>query len=185
MTLRTLFLVLVIAAAASAQPLGVGVKLGVPATDAFDVLPLPTFTPFDADQRPFMFGPYLELRLPANFAIELDALYRSYEFRNETINESTTAWEFPLLLKYRFASGLIRPYVAGGPNFRHFSDIKFATLKNTSNYGVTLGAGLEFNVILIKVAPEVRYTAWTLREFDTTLLQSNRNQFSVLFSIGF
>jgi hypothetical protein len=185
MPLKTLVLFVALSSALMAQPLGVGVKLGVPATDAFDVFPLPSFSPFDAEQRPFVFGPYVELRLPARLAIELDALYRSFEFRNATINESADSWEFPLLLKYRFSSGFIRPYAEGGASFRRLSDIGFTTLQNRSNYGVVLGGGLEFNVLLFKIAPEIRYTGWGKREFDEPLLQTNRNQLTVLFSLGF
>ena len=170
---------------AAAQPLGVGVKLGVPATDAFDVLPLPTFTPFNADQRPFVFGPYLELRLPANLAIEIDALYRSFEFRNAGVAETATSWEFPVLVKHRFASGLIRPYFDVGASFSRLSDIRFQTLKHRSNYGLVVGGGFDINALLIKISPEIRYTAWGFRNLEGPGVETNRNQLLGLFGIGF
>jgi hypothetical protein len=47
-------------------------------------------------------GPTIELHLPARFSLEFDALYRSH------------VWDFPLLLKYRFTGGPMRPFVSGG-----------------------------------------------------------------------
>jgi hypothetical protein len=182
---KTLLGLFVLCAAATAQPLGIGVKLGVPATDAFDVIPVPTFTPFTADQRQFVFGPYLELRLPANLAIEIDALHRSYEFRNAQGGETATAWEFPVLVKHRFGSGLIRPYFDVGASFSRLSDIRLQTLKHQSNYGLVVGGGFDINALLFKISPEIRYTGWGFKNFDGPAVDSKRNQLLVLFGIGF
>lgn len=186
---KTLLLAFVLgcglAGAALAQPLGTGIKLGVPATDAFDVVPIPTFSPFNADQRPFVFGPYLELRLPAKLAIELDALYRSFSFRTQAGNESGGAWEFPLLLKYRTRNGLVRPYLEGGASFNRLTDIKFSAIKNRTAAGFVLGGGIEFNALLIKIAPEIRYTRYGRPNFEGGTLESNQNQLTVLLGIGF
>ena len=180
---KTILGLFVFAGLAAAQPLGVGLKLGVPATDAFNVVPFPNFTPLNAHSRPFTFGPFVELRLPANMAIEVDALYRSYQFRSLGLN--TNSWEFPVLVKHRFASGLIRPYFDAGASFSRISDINLATLKHRSNYGLVLGGGFDINALLIKFSPEIRYTAWGFKAFEGSGIESNRNQLTVLFGIGF
>lgn len=182
---KTLLGLFVFAGLAAAQPLGAGLKLGVPATDAFDVFPVPNFTPLNADARPFTFGPFVELRLPANMAIEVDALYRSYQFRTTAGGLDTNSWEFPVLVKHRFASGLIRPYFDVGASFSRISDINLSTLKHRSNYGFVLGGGFDINALLIKFSPEIRYTAWGFKAFEGTGIESNRNQLTVLFGIGF
>ena len=185
MLTKTILCLFVAAGFASAQPLGAGLKVGVPATDAFKVLPVPTLAVFTGESPRYTFGPYVELRLPAGMAIEVDALYRSYSFRNAGVGVSGNSWEFPVLIKHRFASGLIRPYFDAGASFMRLSDISFASLNHRSNYGIVVGGGVEFNLLLIKVAPEIRYTGWAFRNFDGAQVQSNRNQLTVLFGFGF
>jgi hypothetical protein len=182
---KTILGLFVFCGLAAAQPFGAGLKLGVPATDAFEVLPLPTFAPFSAGDRPFTFGPYVELRLPANLAIELDALYRSYTFRNADLREDASSWEFPVLVKHRFTSGLIRPYFEVGASFLRFSDISLQNLIHRTNYGPVVGGGFEINALLLKISPEIRYTWWGLKNFDGPGVETRRNQLTVLFGIGF
>ena len=54
--------------AAMAQPFSIGVKGGIPLNDG-------TVGGKD-ESRPYVIGPSAEVRLPAGFAIEVDALYR-------------------------------------------------------------------------------------------------------------
>jgi len=182
---KTFLSFLVFAGFASAQPFGAGLKVGVPATDAFKVLPVPTFAAFTDDQPRYTVGPYVELRLPARMAIEVDALYRSYDFINAGVGAPASSWEFPVLVKHRFAAGPVRPYFDAGVSFLRLSDINLASLNHRSNYGVVVGGGVEFNLFLVKVSPEIRYTGWAFRNFDGSLVQSNRNQLAVLFGFGF
>jgi hypothetical protein len=182
---KTLLCFLVIAGFTFAQPLGAGLKIGVPATDAFKVFPLPTFAVFTAESPRYLVGPYVELRLPAKMAVEVDALYRSYDFRSAGVGASASSWEFPVLVKHRFFASPVRPYFEAGPSFSRLSDIKLSSLNHLSNYGIVVGGGLEFNLFLIKVSPEVRYTGWAFRNFDDPQIQSNRNQLAVLVGFGF
>jgi hypothetical protein len=182
---KTILCLLVTAAFASAQPFGAGIKIGVPATDAFKVLPVPTPSVFTGESHKYEVGPYVELRLPANLAIEVDALYRSYDFRSSGVGASASSWEFPVLLKHRFGAGLVHPYFDAGVSFSRLSDIKLSSLNHRSNYGIVVGGGVEFNLFLVKVSPEIRYTGWAFRNFDGTELQSKRNQLAVLFGFGF
>jgi len=96
--------------------------------------------------------------------------------------EKKNVWDFPLLLKYRFHVGTLRPFVSAGYYFsRESSDstwlsqctgkqgsctpagypsnLQFAGQSNyTSNIrGVVGGAGLEFKTRYITIAPEMRY----------------------------
>ena len=185
MLTKTILGLLIAAAVAVAQPFGAGIKIGVPATDAFKVLPVPTLAVFTADQPRYTVGPYVELRLPAGMAIELDALYRNYDFVTVAGSSSTSSWEFPLLVKHRFGFPLIKPYFDAGVSFSRLSDIKLSSLNHRSNYGIVVGGGIEFNLLAIRVAPEIRYTGWAFRNFDDALIQSRRNQVAVLFGIGF
>jgi len=170
---------------ASAQPFGAGIKLGVPATDAFKVLPVPTLAVFTGDSPRYTVGPYVELRLPARMAVEVDALYRTYNFSSAGVGTSASSWEFPVLVKHRFPVPVVKPFFDAGVSFLRLSDINLASLNHRSNYGVVVGGGVEFNLFLIKVSPEIRYTGWAFRNFDGSLVQSNRNQLAVLFGFGF
>src|SRR5690349_4830922 len=182
---RTLVTFLFLAFAAEAQPLGAGLKIGVPVTDAFKVLPFPTFAVFTADAPRYTVGPYVELRLPARMAVEVDALYRSYDFRSAGVGATASSWEFPVLVKHRFPVPLVKPYFDAGVSFSRLSDIKLSSLNHRSNYGLVVGGGVEFKLFLIKVSPELRYTGWAFRNFDGAQLQTIRNQLTVLFGLGF
>src|SRR5689334_14073656 len=163
MLLKTFLFIFVAAGSVFAQPFGMGLKVGVPVTDAFKVLPVPTPDVFSGDSPRYTVGPYVELRLPARMAVEVDALYRSYDFRSRGVGASASSWEFPVLVKHRFNAGLVRPYFDAGVSFSRLTDISLASLNHRSNYGVVVGGGLEFNLFVVKVSPEVRYTGWAFR----------------------
>lgn len=182
---KTLLYILVAAGFATAQPFGAGLKVGVPATDAFKVFPVPSPSIFTGESPRYTVGPYVELRLPAGMGVEVDALYRSYDFRSSGIGLSASSWEFPVLVKHRFASGPVRPYFEAGPSFSHLSDIKLSSLNHLSNYGIVVGGGVELHLFLIRISPEIRYTGWAFRNFDGSEVQSKRNQLAVLVGFGF
>src|SRR5205814_5398215 len=62
------------------SPIGIGVKGGVPLNDAF-VVQQSNPIRYVADTHRYTFGPYVDLRLPAGFGVEVDALYKTYEYR--------------------------------------------------------------------------------------------------------
>lgn len=181
---KTFLSLLVVAGFAYAQPFGAGVKVGVPATDAFKVLPFPTLATFTAGSPRIVAGPYVELRLPAGMAVEVDALYRNYDFVSAGVATSAGSWEFPVLVKHRIALPLVKPFFDAGVSFSRLSDIKLVSLNHRSNYGVVVGGGVEFNLFLLKVSPEIRYTGWAFRNFDGQV-QTKRNQLAVLVGFGF
>src|SRR5260370_12155535 len=110
---NTLLLYLVAAVSLFAQPVSVGVKAGVPLTDALSVRPGAALQYLEDTHR-YTVGPFIELRLPAHLALEIDALYRSYEYSQVTrrmVTQSVNSWEFPVLAKYKLLGGPIQPYI--------------------------------------------------------------------------
>ena len=211
--MRPLFLFLLGAAAALAQPFSFGVKAGVPLTDFLSTVQSPNFG-FNSNTKRYIVGPTVELRLPFGLGIELDALYRRLDYTSSAnlvdvfISGSTTgnAWEFPLLAKYRFPSKVLRPYVDAGIAWDTLSGLTQTitqtvfptrtTTTTTSNpaelnkntvTGFVTGAGLDVKVLLIHRSPEIRYTRWGAQHFLSSNggLQSSQNQAEFLLGITF
>jgi hypothetical protein len=175
--MKTFLLLPVFAVFAAAQPVGAGLKLGLTLTDAISFQAPITQSPN------FVVGPYVEVRLPKGFAIEGDALYLSGIYSGVATGGSS--WEFPVMAKYKFRSGIFRPYVEGGVAVSHLTDLKnVVEVNHKSNFGVVLGAGLEVHVLFLRIMPEVRYDGFLLRNVESPgVFQSNKNQ--ALFLVGF
>jgi hypothetical protein len=176
--------------AEESSPIGIGVKGGVPLNDAF-VVRASNPVNYIADTHRYTAGPYVELRLPAGFGIELDALYQTYEYRQvvpaPTLDRKSHDWQFPLLVKYRFLPGPIKPYLEAGASFSHLSVRDVRELNDRNTWGLVVGGGLDIKAGPVHFTPEIRYTGWTSRHFESpgTLLQSNRNIAAVMLGIGF
>lgn len=187
------FFFLAFGSAMFAQPFSVGVKLGAPVTDAFNV----AAGEYRNTSLRLVVGPTVEVRLPLGFAIEVDALYQhvSYDFASRALasRASANSWEFPVLAKYRTPFPLVKPYVEGGLAFNHIGNVSSLAgdLKHSSNAGIVLGAGIEIKVIKLRISPEIRYTRWTLESIqaigsvNTSTLTSNQNQADVLIGFSF
>ena len=75
--LKTFFLFFVgIAPVLAQSPFGFGLKAGVPLNDALSTSPSSAIPYFENTHR-YVIGPFVEVRLPARFSVEVDALYRS------------------------------------------------------------------------------------------------------------
>jgi len=187
---------------APAQIVSFGVKAGAPLMEAL---------PYDSagqyvDTGRWTVGPTVEFHLPARVSIEIDALYLRHrvissmavngpgvtatllDFRN-----SVKAWDFPLLLKYRFGKEAIHPFVDAGFQLTHESS-NFTTrcLSNgagcasvsipapfedsLNRAGPVAGAGVEFRRGRLRFAPEVRYTR---------LNKPSTNQVTILVGVTF
>jgi len=174
----------------SSSPIGIGVKGGVPLNDAF-VVRQENPVDYIADTHRYTFGPYLEVRLPAGFGLELDALYQTYEYRQvvpaPVLDQNSHAWEFPLVVKKRFLPGPVKPYLEAGAAFSHLSVRDVRELNDRNTWGLVVGGGVDFKLGWLHLTPEVRYTGWTSRHCDSpgALLQSNRNVAAVPLGIGF
>ena len=205
--IRALALFLTVTAAGSAQLIGLGVKVGTSLNDV-DVALDPQHA-WQSD-TPFIFGPQFELRLPAGFAIELDALYTNLKLKPASIAATVTglntfdtdSWEFPIMLKKKFGKGALKPFILTGASFRRLTDIRnvgsFITgntrerntsdLDGRSSTGFVLGGGLEVKLLFLRISPEIRWTRWGTESFTQGLhdvFQLNRNQAQVLVGFGF
>ena len=159
--IRTLSLVLgALAAQAIAQPISVGLKGGVPFSDAFKLSGTTLTIP--ASTRSLIIGPTVEIHLPFGLGVEVDALHRSL---SATSTDTGSQWEFPILLKHYFLPGPVRPYGEGGISFNHLSG--FSSLAKSpvgvitsGTVGFTAGGGIELKISRIRIAPEIRLTFW-------------------------
>jgi opacity protein-like surface antigen len=188
--LKSISLFFVVTVSLLAQPVSVGIKAGVPLTDALSVQSSGPVQYIENTHR-YTVGPYVELHLPARLVIEVDALYRSYDYRQilpTSTSQPVSSWEFPVLGKYKLLGGPIRPYIEGGVAFSRLTNIpEVIELNHRNNYGIVFGGGVEFHLGIVRITPEVRYNGWTLQNFSSPLgaLTSNRNQATVLVGIGF
>lgn len=211
--MRLTCLLLLSAVAGGAQPIGFGLKGGLPLNDFLNAAKSQTFR-FDTTTNRYIVGPSVELRLPHGLGIELDLLYRHFGYSSfgsiagsslvVDARTSGSAWEFPLVGKYKFGSGLVRPYVEAGVSWDRLSGLTQAVntavqgvfthsgetssppeLNKNTTRGFVMGAGLDIKAILIHVTPEIRYTRWGAKHFIDPggLLNSNQNQGE--FLVGF
>jgi len=154
-----------------AQIVSVGVKGGVPALDST--------TTRDESKR-YVVGPTVELRLPANFAIETDALYQRLGSSTNllfpitangtppagasptgsfpsTLRQRGNSWEFPLLVKYYtpYVKHL-HPFVSGGFSFRTIGvegqGINILTFANNATQTVAFERNFRTNLAVGAVA---------------------------------
>ena len=176
-------------AALQAQPVTFGLKGGVPFSDAFKISGATITIP--ASTRSLIIGPTVEIHLPFNLGVEVDALHRSL---TATAPNSGAQWEFPILLKHYFLPGPIRPYGEGGVNFNHlsgFSDIAKspAAFIKSGTTGFTAGGGLEIKISRVRIAPEVRLTFWKDANVNYTITSigviSKQTQASFLIGVSF
>jgi len=190
---KTFFLFLLgIAPVLAQSPFGFGLKAGVPLNDALSSDPSAPI-PYVQSTHRYVIGPFVEVRLPARFSVEVDALYRSYDYRQLSgwivapPAVSPGAWEFPVLARKALLGGPIQPYIEGGVALSHLSVADVVELNHRNNYGIVLGAGVSVHLGLFRIAPELRYNGWAFKDFEspTGSLQSNRNQVVVLVGIGF
>ena len=198
-----LAIVMLTGVSAWAQPFSAGVKVGLPLTDFINTASGQSSTVTNR----YIVGPTAELHLPFGLGIELDALYRHFNYRNvigsgasAVINVNTAGdWEFPLLLKYRFKGELARPFVSGGVAWDRISGLSSTIsqsvssgsvvnpsgVKDSNTVGAVVGVGLDLHFI-IHVLPELRYTRWTSQHFNVNnVLSSNQSQAEFMVGITF
>ena len=175
----------------AAGPLAFGLKFGVPLGDMIDAK-----APYQSAFKRWTLGPVIDLDLPAGFGAELDMLYKGTGY---TINSQSTAaasWEFPLVAKYKIGKGPVRPYVGAGVSFRHLGDLQqlgdpsLLFDKSQGSRGFVMEGGVRFNLKLVKIAPELRYTHWdnspiTLGNLSSQVVNYRQNQVEFLVGITF
>lgn len=197
---------------AYSQPFTLGVKLGAPLTDFLSTIQTPTINYHSGTNR-YLVGPTVELRLPFGLGVEVDGLYRHYNFQGEgsisppgsslQTRGSTSAWEFPLLAKYRLPARIVRPFADAGvawdtlQGFRQtvtvISPVPIRPPANlnqpthNTTTGVVVGGGLDVHAPYVHVSPEIRYTHWGNRHFFSPNggFSSNQSQTELIVGITF
>jgi opacity protein-like surface antigen len=202
---------------AFSQLFSYGVKGGVPLTDFVDAASgtnAAGFIDFATHTNRYIIGATGELHLPFGLSIEVDVLYRHFNYQEASqaagvaTTGSTTgnAWEFPLLGKYRFLrTRLMRPYVDAGVAFDTLSGVSQTVrntinsittttstgsplqLQNSTTRGYVFGGGIDIKFLVVHIQPEIRYTRWGAEHFfDVSgLLHSSENQGEFLLGITF
>lgn len=194
----------------NAQPIGGGVKGGLPLSDAFRL----SGEPVTADRPRWVGGPFIEFRLPARLAVEIDALYEGLRFdyrfgrpglAEEISTTTASTWQFPILLKYRFSDSKVRPFVSGGVAAYRIGGIKqsgelisrlpseirsaISRVGNSFvNGGGVVGGGVEFKAGPLRIAPEIRFTRWAIDKSVGTndvSVRLNQARTQLMVGIGF
>jgi opacity protein-like surface antigen len=211
--MRSLFLFLLAAVSACAQPFTAGVKLGATLTDFLNSAQSPTVDYHSGTNR-YVLGATVEGRLPFGLGIEIDGLYRHYNFQSSgtispagtslTTRGSTGAWEVPVLAKYRVPFPVVRPFIDAGAAWdflNGYNQNVTATnltipvrppenlnqpVHNTTP-GVVIGAGLDVKTTYVHVSPEVRYTHWDSHHFysPNAGFTSNVNQVEIMIGVTY
>jgi hypothetical protein len=187
-----------------AQPVSFGLKAGVPLTDVVSAVNGSQGSITATSDR-YIVGPALELHLPFGLGVEFDVLYRQFSYDSISnlvpnllsgANTSASSWEFPLLIKKHFLPGPFKPFVDAGVNFNKLSGLSQtvqavtgSTTVNQNDFtkGFTMGAGVDFHLLLLHITPELRYTRWGSQLLNSVLpggtVSSNQNQAE--FLVGF
>jgi hypothetical protein len=91
-------------------------------------------------------------------------------------------WEVPLLAKCRFSNKKVNPFVEGGPSFRASGNPNGTA---PSNYGISIGGGVEVRALFLRFAPEIRYTRWAADQPVPPWAKTNPNQVEFLVGVSF
>ncbi len=177
------------------QQVYLGVVAGGYANADFDAryIPQPGYTPtvFDSDSGGYVIGPSVDVHLFPRFSIGAEALYKPLHYRNAVTFSSEGAvlgfapatvvtWQFPILARYRFSLGRLRPFLEGGPSFRTAGNLNSS---DPSHFGVTAGTGAEVIWRTLTIAPKIRYTRWAEDTWPTGIrTRSDQVEFLTTFS---
>jgi hypothetical protein len=174
-----------------AQNLSVGFAGGGGLTNAFETINagVPETTTSFSQSRDYVVGLMLEHRLVGNLSVEGDALYRELHLTAAFVEPSrvlysvspspVVTWELPLMIKYRFHSTKVDPFVEAGPAFRPTTNLN----ANPSHYGVTGGIGIATRWKQFEIAPIVRYSRWIHDRRLSNLADSKSDQLELLISV--
>jgi hypothetical protein len=132
------------------------------------------------------------VQLRGKFSMEVDGISESLKGTSRTtvtgmpsaptllprsFGFSVHEWKFPVLAKYRFDAGRIKPFAELGPSFR-------IPPGGTSyaHYGVTAGLGVEMRLRRLNIAPALRYTRWGPDQFSGSNERLSQAEFLTGFS---
>ena len=191
-----------------AQNISVGVRGGLPLTDAISSVRTANFS-FTSERPRYAVGPTFEVRLPLGLGFHVDALYRRITVSGTNSSagaapgtNSFAFWQFPVMLKLRLGAGPYRPFVSAGPSFSKLTGVGNAAscvvslggsgcagrVLKQSGTGVAFGTGLDLALPVVRIAPEIRYTRLGANLFEgagAATLASQRNQLEILIGVTF
>ncbi len=168
------------------QVVSAGLRVGLPVAIQSPSLGL------DENTSHLTAGLMAELHLVSTWSFEADALMRKYSFAaqvgsssGERFREHVTAWDFPLLLKYRLPKAPTHPFVDLGCSLTH-QTYDAVTLKAYSGnppngLGPVAGVGIELRYRRTRFGPELRYSHLS----RSPASQSRPNLMTLLLSITF
>ncbi len=158
----------------------------------------------------YTFGPAFRVSLPHRLGIDAEVLYKRFDFGFASGPRiAVHRLELPLLLRFAFSSAPIRPFAHVGISFDRIIAVTGSTacadggnagkdlyciegqtvaqLRHRLTHGPVFGAGLEFALRAIRLAPELRITRWVDRNFGTrdASLRSNLTQVEMLLGLRF
>ena len=217
MNTRIAAIFIAVTGAATAQTVGIGAKAGVPLTAYFDTGTAPVrggTLDYSSDTRRYTFGPTLELRFNTGISLEVDALYKRFNYTrventsvsgvvtNSSVTVDGNSWDIPVMMKYRWPQR-VAPFVAGGFVMRYLqagrargvSTVQTAQGTTTTQIdteesfplfvpGATIAGGIEIGSGRIRLIPEVRYSRWRATSISGPL-QLRPNQAELLFGVVF
>ena len=129
-----------------------------------------------------MAGVAFEYHWSERWGVEADVIYHPLVL-SERARATVLTWELPILAKYRFGLGPVRPILFAGPSFR-LSGNRNST--KPSGVGLAAGAGIEIRRGRFSVSPTIRYVRWTKDDptppFPGLIKQ---NQIQALLAISF
>jgi hypothetical protein len=138
-----------------------------------------------------------ELRLPLGLGVEGDVLYNRFNFSTENLLNSfskanSNSFEFPIIVKYRFAGfGPVHAFAGAGPTFRSIQSVlRFDPRVTNDSFGkgVVFAGGVEIKALFLRISPELRYTHWGTQNFldaANVLIRGKQNQGQFLVGISF
>jgi len=180
----------------SGQRVSLGVVVGGYANEDFDAryIPDPAYPPSvtESDAGGYVIGPSLDVHLFPRLSIGAEALYKPLHYRaaaefspeGEVLGfapATVVTWQFPVLARYRFFLGRLRPFLEGGPSFRATGNLNSS---DPSHFGVTAGAGVEAAWRRLRIAPRVRYTRWA-EDSRRADVRTRSDQVEFLLGIGY
>jgi hypothetical protein len=176
------------------RPFSIGVKGGVPLSNAFSVSQFTSGTAFQpitsfSDSKNYIVGGMVELRLPLSISIEGNALYRPLNVTTQSgsttiSSQDYSSWEFPILAKFHLPLPIVKPFVAVGPSFRTAA----SAIDNISKAGIAGGVGADIKLIVLRLSPEFLYTHWGSGTQPTSALNiplSKQDQVEFLVGLSF
>lgn len=184
-----------LAPGASAQRVSFGVVVGGYANRDFDsqYSPMPPgFPPIttQSDSGGYVVGLSIDVRLFPRLSLGVEALYKplhygasaSFDQNGVVIGyapATVVTWQFPVLARYRFSLGRVRPFLEAGPSFRTAGNLNSS---NPSHFGVSAGVGVETEWRRLRIAPRVRYTRWAE---DPANLRTRADQLEFLVGVSY